>query len=478
MKIPNLVKNTSLYSFATFLQKGVGFFLMPLYTAYLTPEDYGTFNLINAVIGFLGILILFSLHNAATRFHYQYKDDKGKAKVWGTLLIMVLANSIIWGILFIVFHKYLVDPFTGDIPFWKLTFISLLCVMISPVYTFYQQWLQTIEDGKRYTFNTLLNWLLLTILNIVTIVFFGWGVFGMILSTFIVSLLFFIYSIKEFVPKVDFNFDKKLAKDAIKYSLPLAPHTVSGYFSVFADRVLLNRLASLSQLGLYSVANQFGVIMNSITMSLNQAFTPWFYREVNKDNFDNNKLNVMVETSVIVYCFIALIIALFSPEVVRLMTSKPEYHTAWQPISFLIFGYVLNGVYFFFSKALFYYKPQYVFIISISQLACNLLFNLLFIPELGGIGAGLAFLLSQLESTIISLVLTKKFCAQIKFQWYKIYAITLLFLFASFSVFIIELKLSLLIGFFVKILEGSLIIILIYLVRGKAIINLIKNRKL
>ena len=70
MAIPRILRNSGLYSFVSFLQKGAAFFLLPVYTAYLTPEDYGTLSVIQALVSFFSIFLLLSLDGAAARFHF------------------------------------------------------------------------------------------------------------------------------------------------------------------------------------------------------------------------------------------------------------------------------------------------------------------------------------------------------------------------------------------------------------------------
>lgn len=53
MAINKILKNTSLYTLCALLQKGTGFLLLPIYTTYLKPEDYGTMNLIDTVQNFV-----------------------------------------------------------------------------------------------------------------------------------------------------------------------------------------------------------------------------------------------------------------------------------------------------------------------------------------------------------------------------------------------------------------------------------------
>lgn len=436
MELPKVIKNSTLYTFASFLQKGIGFFLLPIFTRFLTPEDYGIMNLLSSIVGFLSIMIMFSLHGAAKRLHFSYTTREGRASVWGTILVLVLLNSLFWTVIVVIFHPYLIDPLTENISFWNLTIMSLLATMLNPVYILYQTWLQTIEDGKSYALNMLLNFTLTTVLNLI-VVFGGLGVWGMLLANLIVAIVFFIYSLYKFSPFIVLRIDKKISKESFSYSLPLLPHNVSGYLSVMVDRVLLNKLASISQLGIYSVSNQFGIILNTITSSFNQALTPWLYKELSSGSIDTKKLGQFTIGATLLCSIISLLIVFFTPEVIRFMTVE-AYTKAWGAVIFITFGYVLNGLYYYFSVPLFWGRPQFVFVVSIFQLIVNFVMNIVLIPKLGYMGAGLSFLISMFVSAMLALVLTSKLYPKCKYPWFKLFFITFFFFIVSSAVFIIE----------------------------------------
>lgn len=474
-RLPKIIENTGLYSFASFLQKGIGFFLLPVYTAYLTPDDYGILNLLNSIMGFFSILILLSLQGAATRYHFLSTDNDHRKKVWGTILLLVIFNSIIWTSFLIIFHKYLVDPLTGDIGFWKLTILSLFSVALSPVYQFYQQWLQCNEDGKRYTINLICNFSLTVVLNVVFLCCFHLGVLGMLLSTLIVSIIFFIYSIFKFRTHILLSLDKSIAKKAYSYSLPLVPHSVSGYCSVMIDRVLLNKITTSAQLGLYSVANQFGTILSSITTSIDKAYNPVFFRSVESGDI-NKRMNSIIDSSLIFCSFLALLITFFTPEAIGIMASE-SFAESWKPVTFICFGYVFNGLYFFYVKPLFLGKTQYVFVISLSQLAANLILNIVLIPKLGYLGAGISFLCSQFASSLIALVLSKKFYRELKFHVSKHFSIILIFFAFSLVIFIIQTIDSISIRIFIKFMVLFILALALYKRYGKVLTNLLLNKR-
>ena len=440
MTVNKILKNSSLYTFCALLQKGTGFLLLPIYTTYLKPEDYGIMNLITSITGFLSILFLVSLHAAAARFHFKYVTSKGQAIVWGTILLMVLFNSAFWGLICIIFHDALLVPLAEGIPFYPLLLLAILGTMLSPLYLFYQQWLQCTQDGLRYTLNLMCNFLLQVFLNLLMLMVFHQGVLGIIISLFIVSMIFFIYSMISFLPHITLCINKEISVAAFKYSLPLIPHSVSGYLSVMLDRILLNKLIGIQQVGLYGVANQFGNILNLFTSSINQAFTPWLYQKLEKENESSNYKSIykFAEISNVLCCFVALVITFFSPEFIRLMTTD-EFYSSWQPIVFITFGYVLNGLYFFFSKSLFFSYTKYVMIISLSTVLLNFVFNMILIPNYGYLGAGVAFLLSQFVSSVISLLLSMKLVPYLRYYWKKMYFFCFIFFLLCISIFFFQL---------------------------------------
>lgn len=480
MRIPKVVTNTSLYSISSFLQKGIGFLLLPLYTHYLSPDDYGVLNVITSIMGFLSILFIMSLHGAASRFHFNSEEKEYRAKVWGTILLLVLANSVFWGVLAILFHPYLIDPFTKGIDFYPLVFLALLGTMLSPLYMFYQQWLRNRQEGWRYTANLLCNTLLTVALNVVFLVVFNYGLLSLIVSTLLVTIVFFIYSLIRFVPNISFKYDRKIGMAAIKYSLPLVPHNITGYWSVMIDRIMLNTIMGASAVGLYSIGSQFGGIISIVAYSINQAYSPWCFQEMAKGDKGNyHKLYMFADVATFISCFLALLISLFAPEVISMMTSD-KFHDAWHPIPFICFGFVANGLYFFFCQPLFFAHTKYVMYVSIIALATAYFGNLWLIPIFGIIGTGLSLFASMMVTALLALILSKWLEPQINYHYVRMIAMTLLFLVVSLTVFWFQqtdndaLRL---LGKAGVVLLISLIFSFIYRNPIKEFVNVLRNKK-
>ena len=436
MSASKLFKNSGIYVIVSVLQKAIMFFLLPLYTAFLTPEDYGTLNVVLSISSLLSVLFLLSLNGAATRFHFQYLNDDKKIKdIWGTLSLFVLINSVFFGTVFILLHRHLLDPFAKGINFFPYLFLGILSTILSPLYLFFQTYLQTKQDGVRYGINMMLNFLL----NIGLIIFFvvglKKGVVGILLANLITAFVFFIYVLFAFVPKLTIGLKKTILKPAFRYSLPLVPHSLSSWLMSMVDRIFVNNISGKAETGLYSVGYQFGNIVNVLTTAINQAYVPWFFEKEKQGKEGIKQVVKIAELLTLFYCFTALCISLFSPEVLNIMVSS-EFRIAWKYIPFISFAYVFGGLYYFYVNVLFLKQTKWVPIITFVTAIIGLALNIILIPIIGSIGASVSCFISLAVSSVLALLFSKKAEKMIRFSWTRMYFFTFLFWGISLIIFL------------------------------------------
>lgn len=431
MKLPKIVKNSALYSFTTLLQKGAAFFLLPLYTAFLTPEDYGIVNVVTSVSSFMAVLIMMALNGAATRFHYKDSDEGYRKVLWGTITTIVFISSLGWGAVFFTLHRFLVDPFIGEIDFYPYAVIGLANTVITPLYLLFQSYLQARQEAMHYSINTFSHFLVQVGLAIVFIAVYKMGAVGMLLSNVITSLIFFLYVLIVFIPRIKIGINKKVANDSFKYSLPLLPHQISIWSAGTIDRLFLNGYKGEAVTGIYSVGQQFGNVVGTIAYSVNQAFVPWFFQMIEKGKEGYRKIEQMGLISVIGYSLIAFAISLFAPEILRVMVSE-KFRDAWQVIPLLNFAFVFHGVYFFFINILFVKDTGWVFVVTLSSMIVDIVASILLIPVLGFLGAGIACLMTYFSRSIFAFILSRKKNKDINYNAVAMFLIPLLFLGLSF----------------------------------------------
>lgn len=427
MKVPRVLKNTAIYSIIMILQKGIAFFLLPVYTAFLSPADYGILSVITSVTSFLSIFISFGLDAAAQRFYYRSKGDHEYVrKIFGTVACAVLCSSLILGAFFIAAHRWLIDPVLGGIDFYPYVFVGILNVIVTPMYLSYQGYLQTIQNGVEYGINTLCNFLLNVILIVLSLSVFRMGVMGILISNLIVSLLFFGYVAIAYLPKISFKIDISILKSELKYSLPLMPHSLFNWSNGTIDRLLVNGLRSSTDAGLYNLGQQYGSVMNLSANAINQAYVPWFFEKMNhgKEGIDQVVKVADVATSFIVV--IALTLSLFAQEVFDVMITNSAYDNVWAIVPYIVFAYVFQGIYFFFVNVLFLKHTSVVFTVTMVSVIGNVAFNLWLIPIWGFMGSAIACFATYFIKSIFALIIASIKNKEIQFRWMGMYLVSFL----------------------------------------------------
>lgn len=420
MRIPNLVKNSSIYTFLMAFQKGLGFFLLPLYTAYLTPTDYGIQAVVTSVSSFLSMFLAFGMDSAARRFYYKYNEDKEKAKImYGTAATVIIFNSFLLGGLMILFHGFILNPILGEISFYPYVLLGLLYVLVNPLYLLYQSYLQTIQDGVTFGINAFLYILVQVGLNILLLVVFDLGVLAILYSQLIVAVIFFIYVTARFLPFLILGVDRPFLKEALLYSLPVLPHTLANWSNDTLDKLLVNKIRSAADTGIYGLSQQYSGVVSTVSDAINQAYLPWFMRKA-----DNREFLIIKKTSFLgslLICLFASFFSLFSKEILAIMIVNPQYADVYMLIPYLIFAYVFKSFYYYFVNVLFLEDTKVIFTITWTTVLFGIGANLILIPVFGIIGSAIACTLTFFVKSIMALIVSSARNKGIRFYWKKMY---------------------------------------------------------
>lgn len=475
MKVPPLFQNTAIYTIVMVLQRGISFFLLPIYTLYLSPADYGILGVSVSLSSFLSIFLTFSLGAAAGRFYYTHNKDEVYAKrLYGTIVFVVLINSIAFGTIFILCHKWLIDPFLGNIDFYPYIFIGFLNIIITPLYLYFQEYLQTRQEGGYFGINSICFFILNVTLTVVALTVFHLGVVGVLLANLITSFVFFIYAAIFFMRKLSIGIDKTILKESLSYSLPLVAHALANWSNGTLDRLLLNGLKSESVAGLYNLGQQYSSVMNFICNAINQAYVPWFFEKVNHGEHGVRQIAKIAEAIVCLLAFVAVAMSLFSKELLGLMITNPAYDGVWKIIPLLVTAYLFHGLYFFFVNVLFLKDTKLVFTITLVTLIVNIGANVCFIRRYGYMGSAFAFLLTYLTQSVLALIVSTVRNKIIKFNWFRMFLICFVALFVSMSTIFME-ECTIWTAVFLKFLIVCVCALLLFIKYKDTLCNLKKN---
>lgn len=404
-----LFKNSIIYSLTTFIQKGLVFLLLPFYIQYLPPGEYGIVTVMLAISIICSAFFTLGLDSAIIRFYYESNSDKHEfKKLFGTLLISLLIISLAVFTLAVTAFAPVVQYFMDNIPFYPYAYIGFAIVVFQPLYNLCLAFLQASHQAAKYSLLSFIYF----IINIGLLIFFvvglRMGALGYLLSILVAQVVSSITGL--WILRNDFHltFQPRFLKAAFKYSMPLIPHSVAGQAAGYADRIILNKFLDTSMAGIYHLGYVLSMPIEVMTFSINRAYTPLFYKQAGEKKENLSEVIEVVLVIILIYVFFATALALFSFEIVSWFFAE-NFLPAYKVIPFIGFSFVNTGLYYLFSTVLFYDKSltKYVPLTTIIAAITIIALDLLLIPRIGFLGAGIAVYSGQLILALLAYLFSR-----------------------------------------------------------------------
>ncbi|UCB56939.1 MAG: oligosaccharide flippase family protein [Candidatus Omnitrophota bacterium] len=416
MKLYNVLKNSSFYTFATALQGMVSFFLLPIYTRYLSPKDYAILALVTSFVGIISSIITFQIHTGIPRFVNKFFKDTDRAKIYFSNIFILLFAVLLFGCIVInIFGERIIKILFSDkngiaySPFFLIATWTLLpTLLIGCGMTL----LQTLEKGSKFFLVTLIQVVANVSFGLFFVVFLKTGPIGVLWAQLISAacgLIFITWMIRDWLGFMLPKFSKDIS-NSLRYSLPIIPHILSIYIYMYSDRLILQRFVPLSEIGIYSIADTFACILLII---VNATTTAYNFRFLRIGVEDRSKAQEERRKFIEIWWFGIMVIfmgyLLLSNYVVKLMT-QPSFYPSIALIPILAIAYIFRGLYCFGANNLFFLeKTKFIPVITITAAIINVVLNLIFIPKFGIFAAAWTTVVSYFITFLLAYIFSQKY---------------------------------------------------------------------
>lgn len=382
------------YSGLAFLQKGIGFFLLPVYTAYLSPSDYGVVAVITSIVGFLAMIYPLGADASATREYFAdgEKEAREVPTIWGSLLLsMVLFSGIVTLLLWIT-HAWFLDRFLGTVAFWPYMVLGLVLALFSPIRTFYGSCLQVQEHALQYLRMEGGAIALRLMLILGFIIYFEWNAFGILLASAITEGLFALVSLFLLRKSVQWRLDFAVLRKTSSYALPMVPYNLANWATTYLAGIILNVYHGTREAGLYSLAANFSMILTFFVGGFHQAYYPPVYKALASGGGSLlAPLRWKATAAVALFAVMGFGLSCFGREVLTFM-ARPAFISAAALIAPLALAALFQGVYVFYSLTLSYHRPdaKLLPIVAVAGAVASIGSMLFLVPRYSMMGAAWA----------------------------------------------------------------------------------------
>lgn len=368
--------------------KVLSFFMVPLYTFYLSTEDYAVADLVSLVIQLAIPLLTVSISDSVLRFGLDQENDKESVIGTGFAVMLLSAVLGLGGCLVIAVSS-------GN------RLLALFCFLLYVLQSFNSYFaavFKCFDKTKAMAAISSASGVGIVVLNVVLIAVLHLGLngywLGNVLGNLLGLILYLVFGAWRVFPYAR-KFDKRTLKHLLLYSAPLIPNSLFWWINTSMDRFVLTAFTSLSFVGLYSAASKIPQILSTVCSFFFQAWNISVFKDFgSKDSsefFEKGFISITVVSFAVAGSLIVFNIPISS------LLYSGDFFEAWKLVPLLLTGTVVSvlnqflGSIFTASK-----ETRVIFITTATGSFVNILSNIVLVICMGGIGAVIGTLISYL----------------------------------------------------------------------------------
>lgn len=419
------LKESFIYTIGNILIRGVSYFLLPFYTSVLVPTDYGITDILLLFTSFSAIIVSFEVVQGLIVFYTNCEDEKVKKAYASTALWFALAAYSVFGVICLIWAEPISTILfgqTGKAFIFRLNVFSMLGFGLS--YVTVNQ-LRYDHKPKEYALVGLITSVMTIGPTILLVLLLDQGVNGVITGQMIGNLSGSALAVFLGRKSYSFQIDWAKLRTMLMFSIPLVPSNVGSLVMVYINRVAINTLMSLADVGIYGVAYRVTSIIEVIMMGFRTALPPLIYDNFEKQDTPKEIVRIFNYFASFSLLFI-LFLSLFSDEIVHIFT-HPAYYEAARIIPVMACAYAFGQVKIFSLGWAIVKKPQKFAVINILGAVLAIALNFLLIPHMGILGAAWASLITNAIAAVALINLSQQYY-YVPFRWKNLFFAAILFL--------------------------------------------------
>ena len=410
-----LVTTGAAYTASSVISKLIAVALLPLYTQYLSPEDYGAAEVLIVAVIAASIVIRLGIIEALLRFYYERAEDSDQvvrtgfaSLFWTTTIGLAIALPLAEPISQLLLDRS--DP--------GLVRIATFGLWVFTMFEFLLTLFRLDERARAFFYLTVSNVLVTIPVTVWLVVFEEKGAEGLLLGQYATGALFLAGLLVVHRRRLSLIPDFPLLRRMTRFGLPTMPAELSLYSLNFIDRVMLVRLAGLADAGLYSLSVKFAQAVNVLVKGFQLAWPPLAY-SIQDDDEARRAYAVIVTWFVAVCAFFVAGLWLLSRWIVRVLAA-PEFFQSYEAIGLVSTGVMLYALYLVLVVVLGRTgRTEFNFPATAAGTAANIGLNLLLIPAWGIVGAGVSLIASYAVVLVLMYVFTQRLFA-VPYEWLRL----------------------------------------------------------
>ena len=337
-----IISHTSIYMIGDILRRAVSLIMLPIYTHYLTPADYGVVELLSMLLDFASIIFGARVGPAVFRYYCTAESEYDKKVLISTALVLSVLLNGLGGLIIIIFSGPLAIAIFSDESLKTYIALFSISMLLAPFMDTSLTYVRAQQKPWLFLVFSVTKLILQLSLNIYFVVMREMHVEGVIYSAIISSAAMSLILLGYTLPRTGIHVSMEKFRSLFSFSLPLKLATIGSFYLTFGDRYILNIYTDLSQVGIYALGYKFGFIFLLLTWDpFENMWDAEKYVIHNKQNAVAIYQRVFLYISTLLI-FVGLCISLYSKDLIKIM-ADPAFLEAYRIVPIIIIAYILQA---------------------------------------------------------------------------------------------------------------------------------------
>lgn len=394
--LEKITRHSAIYTIGNLAVLLPGFVLIPLYTRYLDPSEYGAMALVLLLSNVLMMFYESGMVGALSRQYFEYSETEAarRKSVVMTAFLFVIVMSFAISVPAFLASKHISMMVMSTYKYENLIRLMVMTTFFGAMAVIPQTLLRLQQRSLSYIIVSFTLVIFSVTANIVFLVVFKYGVksifFANLLTAALSSVLYMAFTANSFnLPRISY----KDLGDMLKFGALLLPVAFMSWIVDYSGRYILEKMVSLHDVGVYSLGYKIAQMIMLLVKAFIAAWFPIIFM-IMKDERARSIFADLFSYFIFAFAFIALGMSIFGREIIALL-SHGDYLDAYKVMPFIALSCLLYGVYQFFASFLvakrrFETQP----FLLIATAVANVFLNIIFISRFGMIGCAAATLVS------------------------------------------------------------------------------------
>jgi O-antigen/teichoic acid export membrane protein len=400
-------RNSFFFGLAVVLPRVTGLLTLPIYTRLLGPEDFGRYELLTSIGALLYATCVLGLDYAISVRFYRHEETARRGDAASAVAVAASASVITAGLLASL--AVLLGPVALQSPDGALPFaIIIVAVPFNVIGGVLAMSLRLRFMGRAFLRAMLGGAFGGTAIGLFLVVVAHLGLVGAALGLASVHVITFSLLALGLRGHIDpREADRSTAVLLIRLGAPLVPAGTAMWVFAVADRFFVAGFLGFTQLGLYASAARLATVLVLVQFGFLAAWGPIALRWGNLADRDRRYAASLRLVAIVGGALIAVVSWLAQP--LLWLLAGPDYVPAYDVV-WLLTASVLFSAMFFVAQigANLAQRGSRVALATIIAAVVNTVGNIILIPRLGYIGAGIATLAAYAVAYVVMYAMSQR----------------------------------------------------------------------